>query len=141
MNYFEYSYSTSSTTTIFIFIFILLNIIARWRLFTKARRWGISAFIPIYSDIALCRIVKLSPLWLLFLLIPLVNMYFIIFYHIVISFKLSFAFGKGIMFGLGLLVFNPLFILILGLGIVNIVTNKNRYKLSFVNTKLIELST
>ena len=120
MNYFEYSYSTSSTTTIFIFIFILLNIIARWRLFTKARRWGISAFIPIYSDIALCRIVKLSPLWLLFLLIPLINMYFIIFYHIVISFKLSFAFGKGIMFGLGLLVFNPLFI-------VNIVTNKNRY--------------
>ena len=100
MNYFEYSYSTSSTTTIFIFIFILLNIIARWRLFTKARRWGISAFIPIYSDIALCRIVKLSPLWLLFLLIPLINMYFIIFYHIVISFKLSFAFGKGIMFGL-----------------------------------------
>lgn len=116
MNYFEYSYSTSSTTTIFIFIFILLNIIARWRLFTKARRWVISAFIPIYSDIALCRIVKLSPLWLLFLLIPLVNMYFIIFYHIVISFKLSFAFGKGIMFGLGLLVFNPLFILILGFG-------------------------
>jgi len=79
MNYFEYSYSTSSTTTIFIFIFILLNIIARWRLFTKARRWGISAFIPIYSDIALCRIVKLSPLWLLFLLIPLINMYFTFF--------------------------------------------------------------
>ena len=74
MNYFEYSYSTSSTTTIFIFIFILLNIIARWRLFTKARRWGISAFIPIYSEIGLWQIVKFSTLWLLFVLIPLINM-------------------------------------------------------------------
>lgn len=116
MNYFEYNYYPNSTAGIFVIVFILLNIIARWRLFTKAGRWGISAFIPIYSDIALCRIVKFSPIWLILFLVPIINIFFLIFYHFIISFKLSFAFGKGILFGIGLLLFNPLFILILGFG-------------------------
>lgn len=98
MSYFEYNQYTNSTAVSIGMILILLNIIARWRLFNKAGRWGISAFIPIYSDIALCRIVKISPLWLLCFLIPVVNIFFGVFYHLIISFKLSYAFGKGFLF-------------------------------------------
>ena len=116
MNYFGYHHSFNNSVVTLSIVFVLLNFIARWRLFSKACHWGLSAFIPIISDIILCRIVRISPLWLLCFLIPGINIIFTLLYHLIISFRLAYAYGKGTLFAFGLIFFNPLFILILGFG-------------------------
>lgn len=113
MGYFNYNNSTVLSVGS---IFLILNIIARWRLFKKAGRWGFSALIPIYSDIVLCGIVRISPLWLICFLIPVFNIFFGICYYGYMSIKLAIVFGKSGLFGLGLLFFNPIFVMILGFG-------------------------
>ena len=121
-------------------IYQILLIVAQWRIFTKAGESGWKSIIPILNTYTAFKIawkpsmfwvsvllgvlavilVGLSNMfaeltmilmWLDVLVIAIVGIFGIVFTH-----KLSRAFGHGVPFTLGLLFFQPVFILILGFG-------------------------
>ncbi len=87
-------------------------IIANWKIFTKAGKPGWASLIPIYSNIVMFRIAKMSGFWVLVLLIPVVNVVilFIMYYNIAINFN------RGLGTALGLYFFPYIFIPILAFG-------------------------
>ena len=125
---------------VMMFIYQILLIIARWRIFTKAGEPGWKSIIPILSLYTAYKIVwKTSMFWLSVLfsllaviLVGLSNMFdeltmilmwldvlviaVVAVFGIIFTHKLSRAFRHGVSFTLGLLFFQPIFILILGFG-------------------------
>lgn len=95
------------------FFISLISIIAWWQLFKKAHLKGWYALIPIYNIYSFCKMVTSSGWTMIILLIPFVNIIFIIY----LLMRLSYAFGHGLLFALGLFFFYPLFILILAFGL------------------------
>lgn len=132
--------------TICLFAFIslyILQIIAKWKMFEKAGEKGWKSLIPVYSDYLIYKLFWSSsmffasvvcfvayytlstagagigagsPLHMLYnimlALILLINLII----GLALYFKVARAFGKGIGFGIGLFVFNTLFMIILGFG-------------------------
>ena len=77
---------------IFAFVWWILQIIANWNIFTKAGEAGWKSLIPIYGDYVSYKIAwQTSYFWLR-------------------------AFGRGIGFAIGLILLQPIFLLILGFG-------------------------
>ncbi len=121
-------------------IWWILQAVANWRIFTKAGEAGWKSIIPIYGDHVSYRIAwKPSYFWLLFVLqivasametaidqynvdslilslLIIIITIIIIVIGIIYSVKLARAFGKGIGFTIGLILFQPIFMLILGFG-------------------------
>jgi Family of unknown function (DUF5684) len=115
----EYSYSASSQGKapgplfwIFYLAFTILMIAAWWKIFTKAGQPGWACIIPIYNLYVWCKIVGRPWWWILLMLIPFVN--FIILIILIID--LAKSFGKGVGFGIGLLLLPIIFFPILGFG-------------------------
>lgn len=71
---------------------LLLLVISMWKIFTKAGKPGWAAIIPIYNCIVLLEIVGKPVWWIILLMIPFVNIIFMI----ILSHRLSLVFGKGI---------------------------------------------
>lgn len=117
----------------------ILQIIANWRIFTKAGEAGWKSIIPVYSDYISYKIAwQTSYFWLVFILgivasciqayanpngdnvmlLMIVSLIKIIagIISIMYSVKLARAFGRGTGFALGLIFLQPIFMLILGLG-------------------------
>ena len=117
----------------------ILQIIANWRIFTKAGEAGWKSIIPVYSDYISYKIAwQTSYFWLVFILgivasciqayanpngdnvmlLMIVSLIKIIagIISIMYSVKLARAFGRGTGFALGLIFLSPIFMLILGLG-------------------------
>src|SRR5262249_361755 len=92
--------------------FIILVIAACWKIFTKAGQPGWAAIIPIYNWYILCKIVGRPGWWVILLLIPFIN--FII--GIILCIDLAKSFGKGVGFGIGLILLGVIFFPILGFG-------------------------
>jgi hypothetical protein len=114
-----YSYSASSEGQapgplfwIFWLAFTVLMIVACWKIFTKAGQPGWASIIPIYNWYILCKIVGRPGWWVILLLIPFVN--FII--GIILCIDLAKSFGKGVGFGIGLVLLSVIFFPILGFG-------------------------
>jgi hypothetical protein len=82
------------------------------KLLQKAGRPGWIAIIPIYSDINLLQICGLSPWLIIIELIPLVNIFFIMY----LMYRLSIVFSKGSGFTIGLMAMPLIFMPILGYG-------------------------
>jgi len=97
---------------IFYLVFTILMIAAWWKIFTKAGQPGWATIIPIYNWIVWCRIAGRPWWWILLMLIPFVN--FIIL--IILLIDLAKSFGKGVGFGIGLLLLGVIFFPILGFG-------------------------
>lgn len=121
-------------------IWWILQAIANWRIFTKAGEAGWKSIIPIYGDYVSYRIAwKPSYFWLLFImqiivsamqsavddynvdsillsLLIIVGTIITIVIGVIYSIKLARAFGKGTGFTIGLIFFQPIFMLILGFG-------------------------
>jgi hypothetical protein len=76
---------------IFYFAILILIIVSYWKIFVKAGKPGWAAIIPIYNFIVLLEIVGKPVWWFLLMLIPLVNIIFII----IIIHRLSLSFGQG----------------------------------------------
>ncbi len=110
-----------------------LVIIAQWKIYTKAGRPGWACLIPVYSDITMLKICKMSPWLLLLNLLPLVNDLMVIFGYgmflvsmlayvipcilsVMICIKLAHAFGKGEGFAVGLMLIPLIFYPILAFG-------------------------
>ena len=115
----EYSYSYSShgqahgpVFWIFWLAFMIFMIAACWKVFTKAGQPGWAVIIPIYNWYVLCKIVGRPGWWVILLLIPFVN--FII--GIILCIDLAKSFGKGVGFGIGLILLGFIFFPILGFG-------------------------
>ena len=97
---------------IFYLAFTILILAAWWKIFTKAGQPGWACIIPIYNLYVWCKIVGRPWWWLLLMLIPFVN--FII--AIILLIDLAKSFGKGVGFGIGLLLLPFIFFPILGFG-------------------------
>jgi len=81
-----------------------------WKLFEKAGKPGWAVLIPIYSAIVMIQIVKKPMIWMLYLLIPIVNIVFAI--RLTNLFVKSF--GKSGGYTVGCLLFPYIFYPILG---------------------------
>ncbi len=92
--------------------FMILMIAACWKIFTKAGQPGWASIIPIYNWYILCKIVGRPGWWVILLLIPFVN--FIV--AIILCIDLAKSFGKGVGFGIGLILLGVIFFPILGFG-------------------------
>lgn len=90
----------------------VLSVAALWRIFKKAGEHGWAALIPVYNAYVLFRITWGSGAKFLLTLIPVYN----IIVMIRTCSKLARAFGKGGGFAFGLLLLNPVFMLILAFG-------------------------
>lgn len=91
---------------------IVLLLISQWKIFTKAGKPGWAILIPFYNVIVLLQIIGKPWWWLLLLLVPFVNIVFIIW-----SLNLlSLSFGKDTGYTVGLILLSPVFIPLLGLG-------------------------
>ncbi len=88
----------------------ILLIVALWKIFEKAGQPGWASIIPFYNVYVLFEIAWGSGIKFLWLLVPFANIYFIIMVYI----KLAHSFGKSTLFGIGLLLLNPIFLAILG---------------------------
>jgi hypothetical protein len=115
----EYSYSASSQGQapgplfwIFWLAFMILMIAACWKIYTKAGQPGWAAIIPIYNWYVLCKIVGRPGWWVILFFIPFVN--FIV--GIILCIDLAKSFGKGVGFGIGLILLGVIFFPILGFG-------------------------
>lgn len=114
----------------------ILMIIATWKLFEKAGEPGWQALIPIYSSYIMFKITWKTQYFFLSLgclcgiiiitlsdflsaiLFPLALIAYVVafFLNLIASHKLSTAFGHGIGFTVGLVVSEPIFLMILGFG-------------------------
>lgn len=121
---------------VIVLVWYVLLVIAQWKIFTKAGEAGWKSIIPFLNTYVLFKI-SWKPLWFWITLIlavvfailssfaadsvlALVLLYIVDIAVAVIGIiqyvKLSKAYGHGAGFALGLIILNPIFMLILGLG-------------------------
>jgi hypothetical protein len=100
-------------TVIIIYVAIIVLVIASWwKIFTKAQKPGWAILIPIYNIIVMLEIIGKPWWWLLLMLIPFVNLVFVIWMVNLIS-K---SYGHGVGFTFGLIFLSIVFVPILGFG-------------------------
>lgn len=91
---------------------LIFEIVAAWKVYSKAGQPGWGAIIPIYNMYLWCKIAGRPGWWVILMFIPVVN--FII--GILLCVDVAKNFGKGIGFALGLIFLWPIFMPILGFG-------------------------
>lgn len=91
---------------------VLLVTVALWRLFEKAGRHGWEAVIPVYNLYVWCKLTYGSGWYCISLIIPILN----IISYMVLSIKTAYCYGKGFLFGGGILLLPPVFLLWLAFG-------------------------
>jgi hypothetical protein len=91
---------------------VIFEIVAFWKVYTKAGQPGWAVLIPIYNYYVFLKIAGKPGWWLLLMLIPLVNLII----AIIVVLEVAKAFGKGTGFGLGMIFLGPIFYPILGYG-------------------------
>jgi hypothetical protein len=103
----------------FIILFVVLTlavmifmIVAMWKVYEKAGQEGWACIVPIYNTYILLKIVGKPWWWLLLMLIPIVNIVYLIWTYNM----LSKSFGKDEGFTVGLLLLSIVFFPILGYG-------------------------
>ena len=94
------------------FAIIIVAIAGMWKTFEKAGKPGWAALIPIYNTYIMIEIVGKPTIWLLWMLIPCVNIVFAVWLLNLVS-K---SFGKSEGFTVGLLLLSFIFWPILGFG-------------------------
>ena len=93
-------------------IMIILMVASYWKIFQKAGKPGWAAIIPIYNIIVYLQVVRKPVWWIILLLIPIVNIIFLI----IITHRLSVVFGHGAEFTLGILILPFIFLPIIAFG-------------------------
>jgi uncharacterized protein DUF5684 len=107
--------TTSAPSPIVIIISLaiaILMIAAMWKVFSKAGQPGWAVIIPIYNIYIMCKVAGRPGWWVLLMFIPFVN--FII--AIILNIDIAKNFGKGVGFGIGLIILPFIFYPILGFG-------------------------
>ena len=116
-DYSSYTYETDNPFVGFVAIVIgVLEIIALWKMFEKAGADGWKSIIPIYNVVVFFKIVGLSPLLLLLLFIPIVNIFGVIYVVIKLCGAVARAYGQDTSFAVLLFFLAPVGYLMLGFG-------------------------
>ena len=100
-------------------IIMILQIVAMWKIFTKAGEEGWKSIIPIYNTIVLFKICGLSPLCIFIYfasIIPAIGFLIVLAFNIYQLHLLSKSFGQSDAFTVGLFFLGPIFYMILGFG-------------------------
>ena len=115
-------------------VLYIIEVIAMWKIFTKGGQAGWKSLIPIYNYYILYDITWQAPIGLAYGVMFFVNTLernkiialpgflslsislAILVLHIMQSIKMAKAFGKGTGFAIGLILLQPIFLLILGYG-------------------------
>jgi Family of unknown function (DUF5684) len=114
----EYSYSYSEGQApgplfwICWLAFAILMVAALWKVFSKAGQPGWAVIVPIVNTYFVCKVAGRPGWWVILMFIPFVN--FIIW--IILCIDVAKSFGKGVGFGIGLLLLPIIFFPILGFG-------------------------
>ena len=90
-------------------IILILYLISLWRLFVKLGEKGIYSIIPIYNIYILSKKLLGNGIFFIGFLIPIVNIILMIY----LNYKLGKMFNKNIIFIIGLVILNPIFLIIL----------------------------
>ena len=90
-------------------IILILYLISLWRLFVKLGEKGIYSIIPIYNIYILSKKLLGNGIFFIGFLIPIVNIILAIY----LNYKLGKMFNKNIIFIIGLVILNPIFLIIL----------------------------
>ena len=113
-----------------IITFIIFYLIVLWKFAVKTGNPGWSLYIPIYSNYIWCKIAGMDTIWCIMSYAPGIvlkiypgnpNIYILSgIFSIIISFcfcnSLAQRFGKGLVYSIGLLILNPIFLTILTLN-------------------------
>ena len=105
----------------------VVTIIGMWKVFTKAGEEGWKSIIPVYNLYTLCKIVGVSPWWILIIflggivsIIPIIGwlayMAATIYFGILLAKSTANSFGKDTGFAVGLYFLSTIFFCILGFG-------------------------
>ena len=97
---------------IFCLAVVVITYAGLWKMFVKAGKPGWAAIIPIYNSIVMIEIVGKPVIWILWLLIPCVNIVF----GIWLLNLLSKSFGKSEGYTVGMIVLPVVFFPLLGFG-------------------------
>ena len=90
----------------------LIQLIAQWKVFVKAGQPGWACIIPIYNIYIMTKITGKPGIWVLWMIIPIVNIVFVIW----LTNMLSKSFGHDEGFTAGLILLGFIFWPILGFG-------------------------
>ena len=94
-------------------IIAIVEIVAMWKLFTKAGQPGWASIIPIYNIVVFFKVIHLD--WwhiLIMLFVPFAS----VVYGILMPYKLAKVFGKGTGFAILTVLFEPIMLPILAFG-------------------------
>jgi hypothetical protein len=94
------------------FVVYVVFVIGAWKVFSKAERPGWWSIVPIWNMAVLLQISGRSGWWVLSYLVPLLNLFVQIRWGI----EMARSYGRGIGFAIGLILLEPLFMVILGFG-------------------------
>ena len=90
-------------------LFYILTVAAQWVVFQKAGIAGWKSIIPIYNIYILSKKLLGNGIFFIGFLIPIVNIILAIY----LNYKLGKMFNKNIIFIIGLIILNPIFLIIL----------------------------
>lgn len=123
-SYYNAAAASSIVGALMVYIVIILaiaivQIIAMWKLFTKAGEKGWKSIIPIYNIVILFKISGLSP-WLILVylatIIPFIGWIALIALNAVLAYKIAKSFGKDGGWAVGIYFLAPIFYMILAFG-------------------------
>ena len=100
------------TYMILILVIAVIMIVANWKVFTKAGKPGWASIIPLYNMYVMFEIAGMNGWMFLLTFIPIVN----IIIQIMLYLNLAKKFGKSTGFAIGLILLNPIFLLMLAFG-------------------------
>ena len=92
-----------------IVILFLYGTILRWIIYRKAGKHGWASIVPLYRQIVMYQICGLSPWLMLLWFVPIFGWIAMFIIAIMKRFCLANSFGKGALFGFGLLILQPIF--------------------------------
>ena len=102
----------NNTVKTLLWVIVILFIyctITRWIIYKKAGKNGFAAIIPFYRQVTMYKICGLSPFLMLLWLIPIFGWIAMFIIAIMKRILLSENFGKGGLFGIGLIILPPIF--------------------------------
>lgn len=97
------------TILVVIVVLFVYGTILRWIVYKKAGKHGFAAIIPLYRQIIMYKICGLSPWLMLLWFVPVFGWIAMIVIAIMKRFLLAKNFGRGTLFGFGVLLFAPIF--------------------------------
>ena len=92
-----------------IIILFLYSTILRWIIYRKAGKHGWASIVPLYRQFVMYQICGLSPWLMLLWFVPIFGWIAMFIIAIMKRFCLANSFGKGALFGFGLLILQPIF--------------------------------